>query len=94
MTVIFGTVASANANKSFAPCFIIPLYSWEVPGKKPGTSTKVIIGILKQSQKRTNLAAFLAELLSKQPANTIGWLATIPTGDPVILANPVIILAA
>jgi hypothetical protein len=32
----------------------------------------VIIGILKQSQKRTNLAAFLEESISKQPARTIG----------------------
>ena len=49
-----------KANKSLAPCFIIPLYSWDVPGKNPGTSTKVIIGMLKQSQ---NLQHWLARTL-------------------------------
>ena len=32
-----------------------PPYSCAVPGKKPGTSTKVTTGILKQSQKRIAL---------------------------------------
>ena len=59
--MIFGTVASANAKRSLAPCFIIPLYSCEVPGTNPGTSTNVIKGILKQSQNLTNLAAFLED---------------------------------
>ncbi len=40
MTVTFGTVASAKAKRSFAPCLMMPPYSWSVPGKKPGTSTK------------------------------------------------------
>ena len=31
MTVIFGTVASAYAKISFAPCRMMPLYSWSVP---------------------------------------------------------------
>lgn len=30
-------------------------YSWWVPGRKPGTSTKVTMGMLKASQKRMNL---------------------------------------
>jgi len=30
-------------------------YSWWVPGRKPGTSTKVTRGMLKASQKRMNL---------------------------------------
>jgi hypothetical protein len=29
--------------------------SWCVPGRKPGTSTNVMIGMLKASQKRMNL---------------------------------------
>ena len=37
---------------------MMPLYSWLVPGMKPGTSTKVTTGILKASQKATNRAAF------------------------------------
>ena len=38
-----------------------------LPGKKPGTSTKVTIGILNASQKRTNRAPFTDELMSRQP---------------------------
>ena len=34
-----------------------PPYSCAVPGRKPGTSTKVTIGMSKQSQKRTKRAA-------------------------------------
>ena len=65
-------MASVYANSSLEPCFIIPPYSCLVPGKKPGASTNVIIGILKQSQNLTNLAAFLDESISKQPARTNG----------------------
>ena len=46
---------------------------------KPGTSTKVTTGMLKASQKRTKRAALMELLISKQPAKTKGWLATIPT---------------
>ena len=35
MTVILGTVASANAYSSLAPCRMIPPCSWAVPGRKP-----------------------------------------------------------
>lgn len=45
----------------------MPLCSWPVPGRKPGTSTNVIIGMLKASQNRTNLAPLTDELMSKQP---------------------------
>lgn len=38
-----------------------------LPGRKPGTSTKVMMGILKASQKRTKRAPFTEELMSKQP---------------------------
>ena len=78
MTVTLGTVASPYANSSFAPCLITPPYSWDVPGKKPGTSTNVKIGISKASQNLTNRAAFLELSISKQPASTIGWFATTP----------------
>lgn len=40
-----------------------------IPGKNPGTSTNVITGILKASQKRINLAALIEALISKQPNN-------------------------
>ena len=36
----------------------MPLNSCSVPGRKPGTSSNVRIGILNASQKRTNRAAF------------------------------------
>ena len=36
ITVSFGTVASAKAKSSLAPCRMIPPYSCRVPGRKPG----------------------------------------------------------
>ena len=41
------------------------------------------------SQKRTKRAALIALLMSRQPASTSGWLATMPTGAPSIRANPI-----
>lgn len=38
-----------------------------LPGKNPGTSTNVISGMLKASQKRTKRAPFTEEFMSKQP---------------------------
>lgn len=41
---------------------------WQgIPGKNPGTSTKVIRGMLKASQKRTKRAPFTEEFMSKHP---------------------------
>ena len=37
------------------------------PGRNPGTSTKVMSGMLKQSQNLTNLAALTEALMSRQP---------------------------
>ena len=37
------------------------------PGRNPGTSTKVIIGMLNESQKRTKRAPLTDALISKQP---------------------------
>ena len=51
---------------------MMPPYSWAVPGMKPGTSTKVTIGMLKASQKRTNRAPLMALRMSRQPARTSG----------------------
>src|ERR1700737_4446257 len=67
--VTFGTVASAKANSSFAPCLIMPPCSCAVPGRNPGTSTNVTIGMLKQSQNRTKRAAFRELSMSRQPAS-------------------------
>ena len=36
--------------------------------------------MLKASQKRTKRAALIELLMSRQPASTSGWLATMPTG--------------
>ena len=41
-------------------------------GQKPGTSTKVMIGMLKQSQKRTKRAAFREASESRTPASANG----------------------
>ena len=49
-----------NVNDTFAVLIVIP-------GRKPGTSTKVMMGMLKASQKRTNRAPFTEELMSRQP---------------------------
>ena len=68
--VILGTVASANAYKSLAPCRMMPPYSCAVPGKKPGTSTKVMMGILNASQKRTKRAPLTDASISRQPGIT------------------------
>lgn len=38
-----------------------------LPGRNPGTSTNVIIGILKASQNLTNRAPLTDELISRQP---------------------------
>src|SRR3989337_2728534 len=82
MTVSFGTVASANAYKSFAPLRMIPPCSCCVPGRNPGTSTNVTSGRLKQSQNRTNRAPLIDELMSSVPANTAGGVSPTPPGDP------------
>ena len=46
------------------------------------------------SQIRTNLAALSAASMSMHPAFCADWFATIPTGQPPILANRVIIFMA
>ena len=61
---------------------MMPFHSWSVPGRKPGTSTKVSTGMLKASQVRTKRAAFSEASMSSVPANCIGWLATTPTDLP------------
>jgi hypothetical protein len=73
---------------------MIPPNSCAVPGRKPGTSTKVTSGMLKQSQKRTKRAAFTLAEMSSTPASTDGWLATIPTERPFSRANPTTMLRA
>jgi hypothetical protein len=62
--------------------------------KKTGTSSNVIRGILKQSQKRTNLAALTDASISSTPAKKAGWLATMPTEKPPSRAKPITILGA
>ena len=73
---------------------MMPPYSCAVPGRKPGTSTKVTIGMLKQSQKRTKRAALRELSMSRQPASTIGWLATMPTVEPSRRAKPTMMFLA
>ena len=72
MTVTFGTVASAKANSSFAPCLMIPPYScWcraEIRARLQMSSS----GMLKQSQKRTKRAPFTDALMSSVPARNAG----------------------
>ena len=61
---------------------------------KPGTSTRVTTGMLKASQKRTKRAALIELLMSRQPASTSGWLATMPTGEPSMRAMPMMMFLA
>ena len=72
---------------------IVPV-TFHVPGRKPGTSTKVTIGMLKQSQKRTKRAALRLASESSTPASTIGWLATKPTVRPSTRPKPVTMFPA
>ena len=46
---------------------MMPFHSWSVPGRKPGTSTKVSTGMLKASQVRTKRAAFSEASMSRLP---------------------------
>lgn len=43
------------------------LMNVDLPGKNPGTSTNVTMGILKASQNRTKRAPFTEALISRQP---------------------------
>ena len=51
-------------------------------------SWPVTSGMLNASQKRTNRAAFTDALMSRVPASTDGWLATMPIDRPSSRANP------
>src|ERR687885_1789060 len=92
--VTLGTVASQYANSSLLPCLMMPLCSWSVPGRYPGVSTSVTIGMLNASQNLMNLAALFDELMSSAPARYIGWFAMMPIDLPPILANPTMIFSA
>ena len=61
---------------------------------KPGTSTKVTTGMENASQKRTKRAALMLLLMSRQPASTNGWLATMPTTWPSMRAKPMMMFFA
>ena len=94
VTVTLGTVASQYAKSSFAPWVMTPPYSWVVPGRKPGTSTRVTIGMLNASQKRMKRAALRLALMSSTPAMNFGWLAMMPTDWPLKRAKQVMMFLA
>lgn len=61
-------------------------YSWCVPGRKPGTSTKVTMGMLKASQKRMNLTRQHGEKNTRtntrqgcSTADTLGGRSYVPS---------------
>src|SRR6195256_103946 len=62
---------------------MMPPCSCAVPGRKPGTSTKVTSGMLKASQNRTKRAPLTEALMSSAPARMRGWLPTILGGIDV-----------
>lgn len=49
------------------PPLLAPSSVNDLPGRKPGTSTKVMSGMLNASQNRTKRAPFTDELISKHP---------------------------
>src|SRR5260370_3039601 len=67
---------------------MMPPCSCEMPGRKPGTSSNVTMGMLKQSQKRTKRAPFKELSMSNTPARYAGWFATTPTDRPSRRAKP------
>ncbi len=72
----------------------MPPHSCAVPGRKPGTSSNVMSGMLKQSQKRMKRAILFDASTSRQPASTIGLFATMPTVRPPMRAKPTTALRA
>ncbi len=50
--------------------------------------------MLKASQKRTKRAALMLDLMSRQPASTSGWLATMPTVCLRMRAKPMMMFLA
>ena len=68
---------------------MIPPYSWLVPGRKPGTSTNEMIGMLKASQKRMKRAPLMEASMSSTPASALGWLPITPTECPFSRAKPI-----
>ena len=72
----------------------MPRHSRSVPGSKPGVSTKVTNGTLKQSHHCTNRAAFSDASMSMVPARWLGWFATIPIAWVSRCPNPVTRFAA
>mmetsp|Transcript_13237 Transcript_13237/g.29428 ORF Transcript_13237/g.29428 Transcript_13237/m.29428 type:complete len:214 (-) Transcript_13237:406-1047(-) len=66
-----------------------PCSSDSTPTMKPGLSHKKRMGISKASQRAINREAFIAASLSIAPPRCRGLFATIPSGRPSILANPV-----
>src|SRR3954447_8887002 len=73
---------------------MMPPHSCAVPGRNPGTSTKVTSGMLKASQVRTKRAPFADESMSSTPASARGWLPTTPTTWPFSRAKPQIRFSA
>ena len=67
---------------------MIPPHSWAVPGRNPGTSTKVTSGTLNASHVRTNRAALTDASMSSTPASAAGWFPTMPTEWPPSRAKP------
>ena len=67
----------------------MPRHSRSRPGSKPGVSTNVTIGRLNASHHATNRAALRDASMSSVPARCCGWFATMPTGRPSSVAEPV-----
>ncbi len=73
---------------------MMPPCSWSTPGRKPGTSSSVISGMLNASHICTNRAAFSEAWMSSTPASDCGWFATIPTTWPSSRVSATITLVA
>jgi hypothetical protein len=71
-----------------------PVLSCATPGMKPGTSTRVTIGMLNASQKRMKREPLSDASTSIAPASQPGWLATKPTVAPSMRPKPTTMLRA
>lgn len=66
-----GVCERATLNAATSPTQLV----LNSPGRKPGTSTKVMSGMLNASQNLTKRAPFTDELMSKHPTKreTVCW---------------------
>ncbi|MNC86059.1 hypothetical protein D3C83_16890 [compost metagenome] len=89
MTVTRGTVTSERAFIQLMTLPGMPRSSPSTPIRKPGTSTRNTMGMLKESHSTMKLVAFWQASASSAPPLYIGLLAMKPTVFPSSRASTV-----